>query len=161
MRRALLLGLAAGAAGTAALNIVTYLDMAGRGRPSSSVPADVAGELAGAAGVELASGQGEEAQEAAGNRREGIGALLGYVTGLGVGAAYGALRAGLERLPLPLAAAGVGAAAMAGSDVPATALGVTDPRSWPPSSWVADILPHLAYGVVTVFTYDWLDEITG
>ena len=158
MRRALLLGVVAGAAGTAALNLATYLDMAGRGRPSSSVPADVAGELAGAAGVELASGEDEDT---AGNRREGLGALLGIATGLGVGAAYGLLRAGLNRLPLPLAAAGVGAAAMAGSDLPATALGVTDPRTWPASSWAADLVPHLVYGVVTVATYDWLDRQRG
>ncbi|MCP9968874.1 hypothetical protein LUX57_29935 [Actinomadura madurae] len=31
-------GLAAGAAGTTALNLVTYLDMAVRGRPASSTP---------------------------------------------------------------------------------------------------------------------------
>jgi hypothetical protein len=33
-----LLGAATGAAGTTALNAVTYLDMAVRGRPSSSTP---------------------------------------------------------------------------------------------------------------------------
>jgi hypothetical protein len=36
-----LLGAAAGAAGTTALNTVTYLDMAVRGRPTSSTPEDI------------------------------------------------------------------------------------------------------------------------
>ena len=50
---------------------------------------------------------------------------------LGVGGAYGLLR---SRLPAPLrpraAAAGLGLMAMAASDLPATALGVTDARTW-------------------------------
>ena len=36
--RALAIGAAAGAAGTTALNAVTYLDMALRGRPTSDTP---------------------------------------------------------------------------------------------------------------------------
>lgn len=144
--RPLLLGLVAGAAGTAALNIVTYLDMTGRARGSSSAPADAAGELAGKAGIPL--GEGENAD----NRKEGLGALLGYVTGLGVGAAYGLLRSRVG-VPLPVAALGLGAVAMAGSDAPLTALGITDPRQWPPSSWAADVVPHLAYGVATAAAY--------
>ena len=39
---------------------------------------------------------------------------------------------------------------MAGSDIPSVALGTTDPRSWSAPSWTADIVPHLAYGLVTV-----------
>ncbi len=38
LTRLALLGAAAGAAGTTALNVVTYLDMAVRGRPASSTP---------------------------------------------------------------------------------------------------------------------------
>ncbi|PWI15792.1 hypothetical protein DI272_17655 [Streptomyces sp. Act143] len=78
--------------------------------------------------------------------------MLGYVTGLGVGAAYGML---CRRAALPVWAAGtlLGAAAMVGSDVPATALKVTDPRTWGPSSWVSDIVPHLAYGFVGASVY--------
>jgi hypothetical protein len=30
-----------------------------------------------------------------------------------------------------------------------TALGVTDPRSWDATSWLSDVIPHLAYGAVT------------
>jgi hypothetical protein len=38
-----------------------------------------------------------------------------------------------------------------------TALGVTDPRTWPVSSWVTDIVPHLAYTAVTLAALDLLD----
>lgn len=151
MRRHLIVGLAAGAAGTAALNIVTYLDMAVRARPSSEVPAEVAEKMAEKGGVDLATGVPADAVD---NRKQGIGALLGYVTGLGVGAAYGLLRATGLRPPVLLAGVALGTAAMAGSDVPATALGVADPSSWPPSSWAADIGPHLAYGLVTAAAFE-------
>ena len=51
----LIRGVAAGAVGTAVLNTLTYLDMAVRGRPSSSVPADTAGKMADLFGVTLAA----------------------------------------------------------------------------------------------------------
>lgn len=152
MRRHLLVGVAAGATGTAALNIVTYLDMALRARPSSEVPAQVAEKMAEKGGVDLA--KGVDPGEPVDNRKEGIGALLGYVTGLGVGAAYGIVRATGLRPPVLLAGVGLGMAAMAGSDVPATALGVADPSSWPASSWAADVVPHLAYGLVTAAAFE-------
>jgi hypothetical protein len=56
MRKPLLWGIAAGAVGTIALDVVSYLDMVVRARPASSTPADVAGVLAVRAGVELAAG---------------------------------------------------------------------------------------------------------
>ena len=46
-------GAAAGAAGTAALNAVTYLDMAIRGRPSSSTPEQVVETIADKAHVSI------------------------------------------------------------------------------------------------------------
>ncbi|MDQ1664638.1 MAG: hypothetical protein QOH75_669, partial [Actinomycetota bacterium] len=45
------------------------------------------------------------------------------------------------------------AAAMVGSNGPMAALGVTDPRTWSAGDWVADVVPHLAYGLVTALTY--------
>lgn len=42
---------------------------------------------------------------------------------------------------------------MAGSDAPATALGVTDPRTWSRTAWLSDIVPHLVYGTVTASVY--------
>lgn len=151
MRSEITAGLAAGAVGTVALNVATYLDMTLRARPASEVPSEIAGKLADEAGVDLSAGDGREAGQ---NRTSGLGALLGYVTGLGVGAAYGLVRPQLDSLPVPLAAVGLGAAAMAGSDIPATALGVTDPRSWSPSSWASDIVPHLLYGLATAVAFE-------
>lgn len=47
--------------------------------------------------------------------------------------------------------------ALLGSNGPVTVLGVTDPRTWPASSWVVDIVPHVAYGVVTAVVLEQLD----
>ena len=141
--RALLAGAAAGAAGTTALNGMTYLDMAVRGRPTSSTPEDSVDRLAKVAGLDI-PGEGEARQ----NRLSGLGALTGLVTGVSVGALAGLLTVKL-RVPLPVLSVLVGTAAMAGSNAPMTALGVTGPRSWDATSWLADAIPHLAYGGVT------------
>ena len=154
MLREALTGAAAGAVGTVALNAVTYADMAINGRPASSVPAEVASGLAEKVGLDL-SAEGEDLDgETAQNRQSGLGALMGYVTGLGVGTGYGLIRPHLGGVSRPVAGVALALAAMAASDVPATALGVTDPTTWPPSSWVMDFGFHLAYGVVTAIAYD-------
>ncbi len=158
MRRGVLAGIVAGAAGTVALNVATYADMALRGRSASSVPSQMAGILADRAGLDLSAGKGGAAGEQVENRKSGLGALLGYVTGLGVGGAYGLLSPVLRWLPRSLAGAAVGLAAMATSDVPIARLGVSDPATWSRADWAADLIPHLAYGLVTVSTYD---AITG
>lgn len=152
MLRAVMKGLAAGAAGTVALNVATYLDMAVRGRGSSSTPAETAGELADKVGVDLAE-EGPDS-ETAENRRSGLGALMGYVAGLGVGAAYGALRATVGPVSRPAAVAGLTVAATVASAGPMTLLGITDPREWDATSWAMDIGPHLAYGLVTAVVHD-------
>jgi hypothetical protein len=140
---ALARGAAAGAAGTTALNAVTYLDMAVRGRPSSSTPEQTVETLAGKAGVSI-PGSGETAQ----NRVQGLGPLLGIVTGVAVGAVAGALVKG-RALPVPVLSVLVGGGAMVASNLPMTGLGITDPRTWTASSWISDAVPHLAYGAVT------------
>ena len=156
MRRQLLLGFAAGAAGTAALNTATYLDMAVRGRPSSSLPAEAADRLAGQAHVRLGSG------DRAANRTEGIGALFGYLTGLstgvGYGVAYGLLRRRTGRLPLAVSGTALTAAVMTASNGPMAATGLTDPRTWGVEGWLADLVPHLAYGFAAAAVYDALAE---
>jgi hypothetical protein len=160
MRKPLLWGIAAGAVGTIALDVVSYLDMVVRARPASSTPADVAGALAERAGVEVAAAGNDS--DAAANRRSGLGALLGYGVGLAVGGAYGLLRArrsGQSRMPA--AAVGLGLAAMAASDLPAAALGVTDPRTWGAAGWASDLLPHLAYGLATATVYEALARQAG
>ena len=152
MLREVLTGTAAGAVGTVALNVTTYADMALRARPASSVPAQVAGQLTQKAGIDL-SGEGSDGNTAQ-NRKSGLGALMGYATGLGVGTAYGLVRPLLGDVSIPLAGVGLGLAAMAGSDAPATVLGVTDPTNWGLNSWVSDIVPHLAYGMVAAVAYE-------
>src|ERR671932_145617 len=103
MLRTLLMGAAAGAVGTVALDITTYLDMAIRGRPSSEVPARTAVRLASAVGADLEPrGQAvsPEAEQQAHSRQSGVGALMGY------------------------------------------------------SGWLADLVPHLAYGMFTAAAYE-------
>lgn len=146
--RNVLLGAAAGAAGTTALNAATYADMTWRARPSSSTPEKTVEELADKADVEV-PGEGEDKE----NRLAGLGALSGIVTGVGVGAAYGVMRSLGLRPPVAVGAVLTTLGALAGSNGPMTALGITDPRTWGASDWVSDVVPHLAYGVVTAATY--------
>lgn len=158
-------GLVAGAAGTVALNVTTHLDMLVRGRPASQLPAQVAGALADEIGLPLDFDlDGAEATEGSGgeaadddrlaNRQAAVGALLGYANGAAIGLAYGVSRLVLPRMPLWLAGSALGSAAMAASDVPATRLGLTDPRTWRPVDWAADVVPHLVYGTVTALTFE-------
>ena len=153
-----LLGVVAGAAGTVALNVATYVDMAARGRSSSSAPSKMVEKVADMTGLSL-SAQGNGSQsETAQNRESGLGALLGYVNGLGVGIAYGMLRSQLDEIPVPLAGVAVGLLAMAASDVPLVALKVSNPKKWGVSGWAADVIPHLIYGLVTVSTFEALSN---
>jgi hypothetical protein len=158
MPNRLIAGLAAGAAGTAALNMAAYLDMLVRGRSASDLPAQVAGRMADEVGVPLDFPAPNQAGAVTGsqikNRQEAVGALLGYSNGLGFGVAYGLARVVVPRLPLWIGAAVLGSATMAASDVPATGMGLTNPRDWSTADWLADIVPHAAYGLVTVLTFE-------
>jgi hypothetical protein len=118
-------GAAAGAAGTTALNAVTYADMAWRGRPSSSTPGEAVERLAKRMKIAV---PGDDEQR--GNRVSGLGALSGLLTGVAVGAAYGAVRALGWRPPVLVGAMVTTGAAMAGANGSLMALGVTDPRRW-------------------------------
>lgn len=148
-------GLIAGAAGTVTLNVLTYLDMAVRGRPASSVPAKTVERAADAAGAELAPAGDDDTGR---NRSEGIGALLGYASGLGFGALYAAVRSRAGDVPVPVGGIGLTLAATAGANLPSVAAGVTDPREWGAEGWIADIVPHVAYGFVTAGVYDAIDD---
>jgi hypothetical protein len=154
MKPGALPGLIAGATGTVALNIATYADMALRGRPSSNIPAQLVDTFAEKTGIVHTSEEERSHNQTIQNRESGIGALLGYVNGLGVGWLYGLLRSKMENTSIPLASIGVGAAAMIASDVPIIASKISDPKSWGFSGWVADALPHLGYGLITVLTYE-------
>jgi len=143
------LGLLAGAAGTAALNVVTSLDMTLRGRPASEVPADTASGLAERVGVHALSGEGP-----AQNRREGAGALFGYVDGLGTGAAYGIVRPALRGVPWLVGAVALTAATLVAGEGTATKVGATDWSKWSLADWISDLLPRATYGIVTALTVD-------
>lgn len=152
MTRSLVAGLAAGAAGTTVLNLVTYLDMAVRARPASTTPESTVRRTEELTGVALAAA-GPDSEEA-GNRRAGLGALIGIAAGLGTGMAYGLVGGRLDGVPLALRGAGVGLAANVGTTGPMAVLGVSDPRTWPVSSWMSDLVPHLAYGLATAVVFD-------
>ncbi len=147
-------GLLAGAAGTAVLNAVTYLDMAVRGRDASSAPEDSVRALADRAGREI---PGDRKQR--GNRVTALGALLGTASGLGAGIAAAAARSAGFRLPYALDAAVIGAGAMVATDGPMVALGLTDLREWSTTDWISDAVPHLAYGAATSATLRAMDEL--
>jgi hypothetical protein len=154
LARHALLGAIAGAAATSALNIATYADIALRGRAESDVPSVMVKNAAEAAGIGALASDDETAQ----HRRSGIGALAGYANGIGVGVLYGALRPASRGLPVLLAGLLAGAAAMALSDAAIAKSGASDPRTWAPGDWVADALPHVAYGVALALSFDALDR---
>jgi hypothetical protein len=144
MLKRLLLGAAAGAAGTTALNAVTYLDMVLRARPSSDTPERVVQELAERSGQPI-PGTDDEVR----NRLQGLGALSGLGTGVLIGALAGVLRPAVLLLGPALGPALLGGSAMAATDLTMARLGVTDPGSWDAVAWASDAIPHLAYGAVT------------
>lgn len=144
----ILRGAAAGAAGTTALNLVTYLDMAVRGRPASSTPERTVERMAEAAQLSV-PGEGERRA----SRLEALGALTGLVAGVGVGGLLGLARAAGFRAGTLLTTATV----LVSTNGPMTVLGVTDPRTWSPVDWISDLVPHLAYAAVVTTTLDALD----
>ncbi len=147
-------GAAVGAAGSTALNAVTYLDMVVRGRGTSSTPEQTVEKLAEKAHVRI---PGDEEKRS--NRVQGLGPITGLVAGVGVGVGVGLLRAaGFRSRPLVgtvLTTLGV----LVASNGPMTVLGVTDPRTWSATDWASDIVPHLAYGAVVKTTMDAFDRL--
>lgn len=143
--RGLLAGAAAGAAGTTALDAVGYLDMVIRGRGESTTPEITVERLSETLHVPVPGD--EDVRE---NRVKGLGPLTGMATGVGMGALLGlALSCGWRPNNAVLTATAT-TAALIGTNGPMTVLRVTDPRTWSRSDWVADIVPHVAYALVTV-----------
>lgn len=149
MLRKILLGAAAGAAGTTALNTTTYLDMAVRGRGSSSTPEQTVEKMAQSHGTDI-PGEGEERQ----NRLSGLGPLTGVASGVGVGLAYGLLDAVHLKPPTWFGALLTGVGAMAATNGTMAAYDVTHPSEWGAQSWISDLVPHLVYGGVLAATYE-------
>ena len=147
------LGAVAGAAGTFALDVTTYADIALRGRSPSNMPAEMIRRLAEKAGIEPLVKPDDEADDATKNRRSALGALSGYAVGLTVGAVYGLLRPATSKMPLAVQIFVLTALVMSATDIPASALGATDPKKWGPSGWLADIIPHLGYAAVATCVF--------
>lgn len=139
----LLAGAAAGAAGTTALNAVTFLDMVLRGRPSSNTPEQTIEQLSARTSLRI---PGDE--QTRDNRVSGLGALSGLLAGVGLGAGLGAARAAGWRPGLRASSVAAIFGALLVGNGPMTLLGVTDPRSWSSVDWISDVVPHLAYGTV-------------
>jgi hypothetical protein len=142
-------GAAAGAAGTTALNVVTYLDMAVRGRPESSTPERTVEKLAETAHLSI-PGEGEKRA----SRVQALGALTGLLAGIGVGCLAGLARASGFRAGTLLSTLTV----LVATNGPMTVLGVTDPRTWSAADWISDLVPHLAYSAVVTTTMDAFDR---
>ncbi|MFJ8630000.1 hypothetical protein [Streptomyces sp. NPDC093568] len=145
----LLYGAAAGAAGATALDVVSYGDMVLRGRPASSTPETTVRKLAQTLHLRI-PGEGR-AQE---SRVEALGALTGLAAGIGMGAVLGLGHVAGWRPTRSTQYAAAVAGALVATNGPMTVLGVTDPRTWAASDWVADIVPHVAYAVVTVSVFN-------
>ncbi|MFC8102341.1 hypothetical protein [Streptomyces sp. NPDC057363] len=143
MIRTIARGCAAGAAGTTALNAMTYADMALRGRPASSTPEVVIDTITTRLGCPVPDTRDR------GNRLTGLGALSGIAVGTGTGAAVSLIRRAGVRVPVWLGGLLTGALAMALTDAPMARLGVSDPRTWSARDWASDVVPHIAYGLVT------------
>jgi hypothetical protein len=145
-------GAAAGAAGSTALNAVSYLDMTVRGRGTSSTPEQTVEKLAEKAHLPI-PGEGETRE----NRVQGLGPLVGLVAGIGVGMLGGLARASGYRSTKPVGTALTTLGVLVAANGPMTALGVTDPRTWSATDWISDLVPHLAYGLVVKNTMDAFD----
>jgi hypothetical protein len=146
-------GAVAGAAGTTALNAVTYLDMAVRGRGTSSTPEDTVEKLTEKFHVTI-PGKGETRS----NRLQGLGPLMGIAAGAGVGVLAGLTRASGFR-PRPLAGTALTTAAvLIAANGPMTVLGITDPRSWSAADWLSDLVPHVAYSTLVTAALDAFDR---
>ncbi|MEU6578656.1 hypothetical protein [Streptomyces sp. NPDC046805] len=144
MFQSMVRGAVAGAAGTAVLDVMSYGDMAWRGRAASEAPIQLMEKIT----QDLrhpVPGSGSRRN----NRLSALGALGGIAVGCGTGVTVSLLyRAGI-RMPWSLGGLVTGALAMAAADLPMALLGVSDPGSWSGTDWASDAVPHLAYGLVT------------
>jgi hypothetical protein len=140
----LLVGAVAGAAGTTTLNVVTYLDIAIRGRSTSTTPERTVEAMTRLLHLTV-PGSGDVLA----NRISGLGALTGYAAGIGMGLILGLAYALGWRPRLLVAALVAMVLALVGTNGPMTVLGVTDPWTWGLAGWISDLIPHFGYGLVT------------
>lgn len=152
--RSVLYGAMAGAAGTAALNATTYADMAMRGRAPSELPKKMVKEFANRSGVTRFDKPEEQLSDEQKHRESALGALIGYVDGVGSGALFGLIRPAMKDVSWFWAGLALGAFTGLLSEGIATAMGQTDPRKWGIAGWVADAVPRAVYGWTAAITYD-------
>jgi hypothetical protein len=148
-----MLGAMAGAAGTTVLDVVSYVDMAIRGRAPSELPVNTLRSIASRFGSELGKPPAE-LDERLRNRQSALAALLGYADGFASGAIFGIVRPATRNVSVFSAGVGLAVLTMLLSEGLATALGQTDPRKWGVSGWLADLIPRCAYGWTTCTAFD-------
>jgi len=141
--RAVAVGAAAGAAGTAALNATTFVDMALRGRPASETPEQTVEQMVERSPFDL---PGDE--QARRNRVAGLAPLLGSVAGAAGGVVAALARDALSIRGFAPTAGVTLVIGMLVGNAPMTLLGITLPRTWSAADWAADVVPHLAYAAV-------------
>ena len=117
-------GIVAGAAGTVALDVATYLDMAIRGRSASNAPAQLVDTVAKGLHLSFSSSNDQQAK----NRESGLGALLGYVNGLGTGVGLWLASVAERHGSFTIGSYRVGLAAMVASDVPLIVSHISNPN---------------------------------
>jgi hypothetical protein len=144
MGGALLRGLVAGAAGTAAMTVSSTLEMRLRRRPPSDAPAAAAGEVLGVV-----------PRDEAGKRR--FGTLVHWAYGTSWGAARGVIgAAGVQGLPAALLHLGL---VWGAEQVVLPTLGVAEPGwRWGAAELSTDLLHHGVYAGVTSLVYELLER---
>src|ERR1700677_2422202 len=140
----LLIGAVAGAAGTTALNVIGYLDIAVRGRPASTTPERTVEAMARLFGLTV-PGSGDTLA----NRLSGLGALTGYAARIGMGMIIGLAYAWGWNPRLLVAMLTATVLPLIGTNGPMTVLGVTNPLTWGVVGLISDLIPHIGYGLVT------------
>ncbi|WNO76707.1 hypothetical protein [Streptomyces sp. AM8-1-1] len=143
--RPLLHGAVAGLAGTTALNIAGYAEIAFRGRPVSETPEITVRTLAEKLHIRIPGV--DEVRE---NRIAGLAPLTGYTVGLCMGAALSVVQAAGWPPTKASRYAFASLFALTVTNAPIMLLGISDPRTWAPSDWVSDIIPHVLFAAVTV-----------
>lgn len=136
-------GALAGAAGATALGAASQVSVLLGARPAGPDPKATADAVADVSGTDV-PGDGADAPK----RSDAAGQLAGLGVGVGLGAVAGVLRIHHVKVPKALSPIVLGLGAMTLSHTVATALHVTDPRSWTAARVASEAVPHLAYGLV-------------
>jgi len=157
-------GLVAGACGSIALTATAGLDALIRGEAPRWLPGEVGHKMADELGLpldydldsaeETAGIDARDVTERIGRREEALGTLLSVANRLAIGLVYGMVRKILPRPPWWLAGGALGGVSMVAGDYSAI---WSDDDSKPRrtgTDWLADVMPHMAYGVTTAIAFE-------